>query len=144
MSTVQRVWNISAHPGPVAALACSPDGEFLVSVGGDLSGRVWKANSGTTLYSDSVYSDWVWGVACSFDGRFIASTSDEVIVRRWMGGNRVLGNRTGSRSRQVEPASPSPFTRSFPCWPLAASGAWWRCGTWGQTCQHCRRSGSPR
>ena len=59
----ERVWDV----------AYSPDGEHLVTAGGDQSARIWDIASGTQRQVLQGHSGWVWKVTFSSDGARLAT-----------------------------------------------------------------------
>jgi WD40 repeat protein len=85
---VVRLWNIHSGqevrtlPGVAYAIAFSPDGRRLASVGGNVlrTGEpgvltVWDVEQGKKVFERTAHSRFVFGVAFSPDGRLIASMS---------------------------------------------------------------------
>ena len=71
------------HPGPVAALAWSPDGSWLATGDEDGAIRVWDAATSGLRRTLWGHSGRVAAVAVSPDGRSIASAGADGTVRRW-------------------------------------------------------------
>ncbi len=63
-----------AHDGWVFAMAPSPDGERIVTGGGDGAVRVWDTSGGRALTTIESPGDEIYGVAFSPDGEKLAST----------------------------------------------------------------------
>jgi len=82
------------HAGIVTAIAWSPDGKQLASVGFDKSVQVWDAATGIPLWISCCHG-WVNGIAWSPDGRYVASanTSQTVQVRESTTGTPVMTYR---------------------------------------------------
>lgn len=74
---------LTGHDGETAALAWSPDGERLASVGDDQALIVWDAASGEERYRADDYADWLSSLAWSADGERIATCdrAGAVVVR---------------------------------------------------------------
>lgn len=66
-----------------AAVAFSPDGQWLAT--GDLNGevRLWRSSDGKSLLALRGHTSWVWSLAFSPDGRTLASGSDDRTIRLW-------------------------------------------------------------
>lgn len=84
-----RIWDdqgaqlslIRKHRGGVESVSWKPDGEWLVSGGGD-SVRVWKKD-GTPGAVMTGHTDEVYRVAWSPDGEWIASGATDSLIRFW-------------------------------------------------------------
>jgi|GEM_PF-6458447 WD40 repeat protein len=84
-----RIWNnegrlvslLQNHRGGVESVSWNPDGEWLVSGGGD-SVRIWKKD-GTPGAVMKDHTDEVYRVAWSPDGKWIASGASDSVIRLW-------------------------------------------------------------
>jgi WD40 repeat protein len=67
------------------ALAVSPDGRRIASVGSDQAVKLWDASTGQQLITLRGHQNEIRAVAFSPDGRLIASADDGGVVRIWDG-----------------------------------------------------------
>ncbi len=76
----RAVWGAS---NGAAAVAWSPDGSRLVTVGADETLRIWDAADGDQLLVLDGHDAWIDEVDWSPDGRWIASVADDTTCRIW-------------------------------------------------------------
>jgi WD40 repeat protein/serine/threonine protein kinase len=69
--------------GEVYALAVSPDGETVVTAGGDGTARLWRTADGTTLGRPMTHQAEVSAVAFSPDGKTVLTASWDHTARLW-------------------------------------------------------------
>lgn len=74
------------HEGPIRALAYSPDGSRLVTVGEDGTVRSWGAYTGEQLASWVGHPAPINGLAFSPDGRRLATSGEDGKVNIWAAG----------------------------------------------------------
>jgi WD40 repeat protein len=67
------------HTGPMKALACSPDGQYIASAGNDTAILVQASSTGNLVCKYSAHTAWVRTLDWSPDSAHIASASDETV-----------------------------------------------------------------
>src|ERR1700761_2827931 len=87
----QQSYFVIPCPGPVVAIAFSPDRTMIVTGLGDSTVRIWDARSGEELKRFDGHSKAVLSVAFSPDGATIASASSGKTVSLW---DAKAGNRS--------------------------------------------------
>lgn len=77
------VATLTGHSSWVTGLACSPDGEFLLSASHDGTARLWRLSdySHNQVLNDPNRS--LWNAAFSPDGSLVISGGDESVVYLW-------------------------------------------------------------
>ena len=104
-------------PGPVEALAISPDGKLILSGSGliDESGevvggvaRVWNAATGEQVGRDLIHSDEVKSVAFSPDSKTILTGCADSMARLW---DRQTGQHVGEPQPHAFPVMAVAFSR---------------------------------
>jgi WD40 repeat protein len=81
--TGERIRTLTGHVGGVNAIAFSPDGLRLASVGDDRTVRVWELAGGTQLHSFEGHSDRVVSVAFAPDGNQVVSGGQDARAILW-------------------------------------------------------------
>ncbi len=71
------------HTGRINAIAWSPNGKHIVSVGSDKAMQVWDAVSGKLSFTYRHRTSAFNAVAWSFDSRYIATGSNDKTVQIW-------------------------------------------------------------
>lgn len=71
------------HFGRVNALAWSPNGQRVASVGSDKTLQVWDTISGRKYFIHRNPSSTLTSVAWSYDGRFLATGGNDKLVQVW-------------------------------------------------------------
>ena len=74
-STGQTLVELRGHTGVVQGVAFSPDGERLVTAGGDRTARVWDSKTGSRLLILRGHTALVNSAVFSPDGRHIVTAS---------------------------------------------------------------------
>jgi WD40 repeat protein len=74
---------LAGHTDAVMSVACSPDGQYMVSGSMDHTIRVWDTTTGAQRHAMSGHSATVTHVAFSPNGEWIVSASIDYTVRVW-------------------------------------------------------------
>lgn len=74
---------LRGHAGTVHQAAFSPDGNRLVSAGGDGAVKIWDTTTGAVVQDLKGHSGVVMSVAFSPDGRLVASAGLDGMLRVW-------------------------------------------------------------
>src|SRR5664279_2367624 len=120
VSVPQSAWSSSdpfaGHPGPMTAVAVTPDGRQIVTGGGDRTARLWDRTSGQLQTTLTGHTGWVWAVAVTPDGRQIVTGDRDGTARLWDRSSGQLqttltGHTGGVRAVAVTARTP-------PVWPV--------------------------
>jgi WD40 repeat protein len=84
------------HPGPVLAVAVTPDGTEIVSAGSDGSLRIWNRSGGEERATLLGHSGPVWEVAVTPDGTEVVSGGSDGSLRIW---SRAGGEQRATQGR---------------------------------------------
>ncbi len=74
---------LTAHTGPVKAVAYSPAEPLLATASADKTIRIWDRNTGAALLTLTGHTADVTSLAFSADGRYLISGSRDLTVRLW-------------------------------------------------------------
>ena len=84
MATGKERLTLRRHSDVIASVAFAPDGQTVVTGGGDALVKLWDANSGEERTSLLGHSGRVTAVAFSPDGKTLASAGDDRTVKLWV------------------------------------------------------------
>ncbi|HEY4384497.1 MAG TPA: hypothetical protein VGN34_08510, partial [Ktedonobacteraceae bacterium] len=74
---------LSGHTGAVYSVAISPDGQMLVSGGGDNMIKVWNLSTGKEVHTLIGHTGAVYGIAISSNGQTLISSSTDQTIKVW-------------------------------------------------------------
>jgi len=94
---------LQGHVGSITALAHSPDGRTLASVGYDKQLCIWNTTTGQHVREPLKFDDWLYCLAWSGDGRFLAVAGElrDIVVLdtgSWNEVARLVGHAGAIRS----------------------------------------------
>ncbi|MEZ2286042.1 protein kinase [Microcoleus sp.] len=89
LENVSLVKTLTGHSDWVRSVAISPDGQTLVSGGGDNTIKIWNLATGNLIRTLSGHSSTVFSVAISPDGQTLVSGSVDKTIKIW---NLATGN----------------------------------------------------
>jgi WD40 repeat protein len=74
---------LEGHTGPVAAVAVTPNGRWIISGSHDYTLRVWELETGAEVHNLQGHKGKVWSVAVTPDGRRAVSASFDHTLKVW-------------------------------------------------------------
>ena len=77
------VRQLDGHASHVDAISFSPDGQRLLSCGGDTVARVWRVATGEEVRHPEGHTWWTWAVAFASDGVHPATADRDQAVFLW-------------------------------------------------------------
>lgn len=89
------------HDGPINSLAFSPDGQWILSGGGDRTTRIWDAATGKEQARLVAFADGSFSITDS-EGRFDAPNGGEIDGMHWVAGLEPIA-LSQLKSRYYEP-----------------------------------------
>jgi len=110
-----HIWNVDTntitalkgHNGPVWSVAFNSNGRQVVTASGDMTARVWDAESGQLVQTFKGHSNWVFSAAFTADDKHVVTASRDKTVRIWdieTGDDVTGGVISGSTQELVERA----------------------------------------
>jgi WD40 repeat protein len=77
------VRQLDGHASHVDAISFSPDGQRLLSCGGDTVARVWRVATGEEVRHPEGHTWWIWAVAFAPHGVHAATAGRDQAVFLW-------------------------------------------------------------
>jgi WD40 repeat protein/serine/threonine protein kinase/tetratricopeptide (TPR) repeat protein len=118
-----KQWNVTTgeltasvvhQDGPIGALALSPDGSRLVTIGpAKNTARLWNVLTGKPIGQPLVHGDQVNVLAFTPDGKTIMTGGEERMIRLWNASDGKLLGSTIPQSESVDGGAISPLGKSF-------------------------------
>jgi len=93
---------LGIHPGPVRAVAYSPDGSTLATAGDDNTIRLWNPTTGQQAHQLTGHQGGVRAVAYSPDGSTLATAGNDGTIRLW---NPTTGQQTHQLTGHQRPVN---------------------------------------
>jgi hypothetical protein len=133
---VGEVRQLAGPAAPAAAVAFSPDGCFLYSVGGDAFVHKAEVKTGKEVGRFEGHTEEIWAVAVSPDGKRVLSGGRDGVVRLWDADTGKVLRRLEGHSRPVRAVAFAPDggraasggeDRTVRLWDLATGRAAGRC-----------------
>lgn len=97
---------IKAHDGWVRAVATSPDGKIIASVGNDLLVKLWNADSGELIRAMQGHESHIYNVAFHPEGKRVVSADLNCSIIDWE-------VSSGSKIREFKAESLSKYDKTF-------------------------------
>ena len=82
-SAVDLRVTLAGSPGPIYAVAFSPNGQLTATGGADGTVRIWNVASGQEIMKFTGHTSSVWNVVFSPDGRTLATGGSDATTRIW-------------------------------------------------------------
>ncbi|HET8841198.1 MAG TPA: WD40 repeat domain-containing serine/threonine-protein kinase, partial [Ktedonobacteraceae bacterium] len=83
LSHTRGQFTYRGHFGRINALAWSPNGQRVASVGADKTLQVWDATTGKKYFIHRNPSSTITCVAWSYDGRYLATGANDKLIQVW-------------------------------------------------------------
>jgi WD40 repeat protein len=119
MGSGRELLTYTGHKKEINAVAFTPDGANVVSVGGDNTIHVWNASTGKDVHTiQNVQQSYLTGVAVSPDGKLIASCGNDGIVHLYEAATGKSKSNFSTRAPFLHAVAFSPDSQ----WLAAAAG----------------------